>query len=139
MAITHSLTTSYRVASYNADIDFGSDTFKMALYTSAATLGPDTTAYTATEEVVGTGYTAGGATITGITIYSGSPGAYIDFNNPEWSGATFTARGALVYRVGAGDPSVAVIDFGEEKTVSSGLFRVDLPPATEATAIIRYS
>jgi len=138
MAISHSLTIPYRIASYRAEIDFDVDTFKVALYTDAANLDKDTTAYTATGEVVGAGYTAGGQTLTGVTISSDSGGAYIDFIDPEWPSSTFTARGALVYKVGSGNPSVAVIDFGGDKTVSGGLFKMNLPPATSSTAIIRY-
>jgi hypothetical protein len=139
MAITHALTTSYRVASYKAAINFEADTFKVALYTSAANLNKSTTAYTATGEVVGAGYTAGGKVLTGITVNDDGSTAFIDFVDPEWPASTFTARGALIYRVGTGDPSVAVIDFGVDKTVSSGLFKMNLPPATGATAIIRYT
>lgn len=139
MAITHTLTISYRVASYNAEIDFGSDTFKMALYTSAAVLDQNTSAYTTEGEVVGTGYTAGGVTLTGIVVASDSGGAYIDFVDPEWANATFTTRGAMIYRSGLGNPSVAIIDFGSDKTVSSGLFRTSLPIASSSSAIIRYT
>lgn len=138
MAITHAMTVSFKSDCLKANIDFDTDTFKMALYTDAANLDATTTAYTATGEVVGAGYIAGGMTLTGVTVATSGVVAYVDFDNPEWTSASFTARGALIYRAGSGDPSVGVIDFGENKTVSSGTFRVDIPPATASTAIVRY-
>ena len=137
MAITQAMCTSFKEDLFNKIQDLEADTIKIALYTSSATLGAATTAYSATNEVSGTGYTAGGETLTSATVATSGTTAYVDFDNPEWTSATFTARGALIYNdTTAGDNSVAVLDFGGDFTVSSGTFRVVFP-APGATAIIR--
>ena len=137
MAITQAMCTSFKEDLFNKLQDLEADTIKIALYTSSATLGAATTAYSATNEVSGTGYTAGGETLTTATVATSGTTAYVDFDNPEWTSATFTARGALIYNdTTAGDNSVAVLDFGGDFTVSSGTFRVVFP-APGATAIIR--
>jgi hypothetical protein len=137
VAITQAMCTSFKEDLLNKIQDLEADTIKIALYTSAATLGAATTAYSATNEVSGTGYTAGGETLTSATVATSGTTAYVDFDNPEWTTATFTARGALIYNdTTAGDNSVAVLDFGGDFTVSSGTFRVVFP-APGATAIIR--
>jgi hypothetical protein len=137
MAITQAMCTSFKEDLFNKIQDLEADTIKIALYTSSATLGAATTAYSATNEVSGTGYTAGGETLTTATVDTSGTTAYVDFDNPEWTTATFTARGALIYNdTTAGDNSVAVLDFGGDFTVSSGTFRVVFP-APGATAIIR--
>jgi hypothetical protein len=137
MAITQAMCTSFKEDLLNKIQDLEADTIKIALYTSAATLGAATTAYSATNEISGTGYTAGGVTLTTATVATSGTTAYVDFDNPEWTTATFTARGALIYNdTTAGDNSVAVLDFGGDFTVSSGTFRVVFP-APGATAIIR--
>ena len=137
MAITQAMCTSFKEDLLNKIQDLEADTIKIALYTSAATLGAATTAYSATNETSGTGYTAGGVTLTSATVATSGTTAYVDFDNPEWTTATFTARGALIYNdTTAGDNSVAVLDFGGDFTVSSGTFRVVFP-APGATAIIR--
>jgi hypothetical protein len=137
MAITQAMCTSFKEDLLNKLQDLGADTIKIALYTSTATLGAATTAYSATNEISGTGYTAGGETLTSATVATSGTTAYVDFDNPEWTTATFTARGALIYNdTTAGDNSVAVLDFGGDFTVSSGTFRVVFP-APGATAIIR--
>jgi hypothetical protein len=137
MAITQAMCTSFKEDLFNKIQDLEADTIKIALYTSSATLGAATTAYSATNEVSGTGYTAGGETLTTATVATSGTTAYVDFDNPEWTTATFTARGALIYNdTTAGDNSVAVLDFGGDFTVSSGTFRVVFP-APGATAIIR--
>jgi hypothetical protein len=137
VAITQAMCTSFKEDLLNKIQDLEADTIKIALYTSAATLGAATTAYSATNEVSGTGYTAGGVTLTSATVATSGTTAYVDFDNPEWTTATFTARGALIYNdTTAGDNSVAVLDFGGDFTVSSGTFRVVFP-APGATAIIR--
>jgi hypothetical protein len=137
MAITQAMCTSFKEDLFNKIQDLEADTIKIALYTSSATLGAATTAYSATNEVSGTGYTAGGETLTSATVATSGTTAYVDFDNPEWTTATFTARGALIYNdTTAGDNSVAVLDFGGDFTVSSGTFRVVFP-APGATAIIR--
>ena len=137
MAITQAMCTSFKEDLFNKIQDLEADTIKIALYTSSATLGAATTAYSATNEISGTGYTAGGETLTTATVATSGTTAYVDFDNPEWTTATFTARGALIYNdTTAGDNSVAVLDFGGDFTVSSGTFRVVFP-AAGATAIIR--
>ena len=137
MAITQAMCTSFKEDLFNKLQDLEADTIKIALYTSAATLGAATTAYSVTNEVSGAGYTAGGVTLTSATVATSGTTAYVDFDNPEWTSATFTARGALIYNdTTAGDNSVAVLDFGGDFTVSSGTFRVVFP-APGATAIIR--
>jgi hypothetical protein len=137
MAITQAMCTSFKEDLFNKIQDLEADTIKIALYTSSATLGAATTAYSATNEVSGTGYTAGGETLTTATVATSGTTAYVDFDNPEWTTATFTARGALIYNdTTAGDNSVAVLDFGGDFTVSSGTFRVVFP-APGAAAIIR--
>ena len=137
MAITQAMCTSFKEDLFNKIQDLEADTIKIALYTSTATLGAATTAYSATNEISGTGYTAGGETLTSATVATSGTTAYVDFDNPEWTTATFTARGALIYNdTTVGDNSVAVLDFGGDFTVSSGTFRVVFP-APGATAIIR--
>jgi hypothetical protein len=137
MAITQAMCTSFKEDLFNKLQDLEADTIKIALYTSSATLGAATTAYSATNEISGTGYTAGGVTLTSATVATSGTTAYVDFDNPEWTTATFTARGALIYNdTTVGDNSVAVLDFGGDFTVSSGTFRVVFP-APGAAAIIR--
>ena len=137
MAITQAMCTSFKEDLFNKLQDLDTDTIKIALYSSSATLDASTTAYTATNEVTGTGYSAGGETLANSTVATSGTTAYVDFDNPEWTSATFTARGALIYNdTLAGDNSIAVLDFGGDFTVSSGTFRIVFP-APGATAIIR--
>lgn len=118
-------------------------TFKLALYTSAATLNANTTAYSSTNEVIGTGYTAGGNTLTiNVNPTTGGSGniAYLSFADSVWSSATITARGALVYLANGGtNPAVCVLDFGSDKSTTGGTFTVQFPSATNTSAIIRIS
>ena len=137
MAITQAMCTSFKEDLFQKEQDMDSDTLKIALYTSSASLDATTTAYTTSNEVTGTGYTAGGETLTGATIGTSGTTAYVDFDDPEWTSASFTARGALIYNdTLAGNNSVAVLDFGGDFTVSSGTFRIVFP-AAGATAILR--
>ena len=137
MAITQAMCTSFKEDLFNKEQDLDTDTIKIALYTSSATLDASTTAYTATNEVTGTGYSAGGETLANSTVATSGTTAYVDFDNPEWTSASFTARGALIYNdTTAGDNAIAVLDFGGDFTVSSGTFRIVFP-APGATAIIR--
>lgn len=118
------------------------DTMKIALYTNLATLDNTTTIYTTSNEVVGTGYTAGGNTLTGAAIGSDltSPGtAWITFSNTSWTTATFTARGALIYDSTRSNAAIAVLDFGADKTATAGTFTVQIPAAAAATALIRIA
>ena len=125
----------------NGDYDFSVDTFKIALYTNAASLSNTTDVYTTDGEVVATGYTAGGETLTvsQVPIVNGTnpPTAYISFSNVTWT-AAFTARGALIYKSGSGNPTVCVLDFGNDKT-STTTFTVQFPAATNTSAIIRIA
>ena len=141
MPLFQTATNTFRTGLANAAYNFSSDTFKIALYTGAATLDENTTAYTATNEVVAAGYTAGGATLTvSVTPTTGNAGniAYLSFSNVSWS-AALTARGALIYKFnGTTNPSVCVLDFGGEKT-SRTVFQIQFPPADNSSAIIRIA
>lgn len=144
MAITQAMCTSFKVGILGADFDFGSgtsQTFKIALYTSSATLNATTTAYTTSNEVVGTGYTAGGNTLT-ISQVPTSTGttAFLDFADSTWSSATITARGAMIYLAnGTTNPSICILDFGGDKTSTNGNFTVIFPAADASNAIIRIA
>ena len=116
------------------------DTFKLALYTNSASFTAATTAYTATNEVVGTGYTAGGGTLTNVTPTSSGTTAFADFADLTFSTATITARGAMIYNdTAAGDPSVVILDFGSDKTSTAGDFTIVFPAADATNAIIRIA
>jgi len=118
----------------------GGDTFKIALYDNNASFTAATTAYTATNEVTGTGYTAGGNTLTRIDPTSSGTTAFTDFADTTWSSSTITARGALIYNdSAAGDPAVVVLDFGSDKTSTNGDFTVVFPTADATNAIIRIA
>ena len=143
MAITQAMCTSFKkelmTGTHNFTASTG-NTFKIALYTSSATLSAATTAYTATNEVSGTGYTAAGNTLTNVTPTTSGTTAYTDFADTTWSTATITARGALIYNdTAAGDPSVIVLDFGSDKTSTSGDFTIVFPTADASNAIIRIA
>ena len=143
MAITQAMCTSFKQALLDGEMDFSSDTaqtFKIALYTSSATLDASTTAYSATNEVSGTGYSAGGNTLT-ISANPTTSGttAFLDFADTTWSSATITARGALIYKSGGSNPAVAVLDFGGDKTSTAGDFTVQFPTANASNAIIRVA
>jgi len=142
MAIQQGATNTFKVGMPSGDFDFGTDTFKIALYTAAASIGPDTTAYTTVGEVVATGYTAGGETLTvtqtpTIGNQTGNATVYMSFANATWTSA-LTARGALIYKSGSGNPTVCVLDFGSDK-ISTTTFTVQFPAATNTAAIIRIS
>lgn len=139
MAITSALCTSFKQELLNKEHDMDTDTFKIALYTSSASLDATTTAYSVTNEISGTGYTAGGVTLTGGTIATSGTTAYVDFNDATWSSASFTAAGALIYNTSNSNKAIAVIDFGGDQTVSSGTFTVTMPAADASNAIIRLA
>lgn len=136
MAITQAMCTSFKADILNKEQDLEADTLKIALYTSSATLGATTTAYSTTNEVSGTGYSPGGVTLTSKTVQTTGTTAYFDAADPEWTSASFTARGALIYNSTNADKAIAVLDFGGDFTVSSGTFRIVFP-AAGASAIIR--
>jgi len=137
MAITQAMCTSFKEDLFQKEQDLDTDTIKIALYTSSATLDATTTAYTTSGEVSGTGYSAGGVTLTGATIGTSGTTAYVDFDDPEWTTASFTTAGALIYNdTTAGDNAIAVLSFGGDFTVTAGTFRIVFP-AAGAAAIIR--
>ena len=115
------------------------DTMKIALYTNSATLDATTTIYTTSGEVVGTGYTAGGNTLTGNAISSGGTTAWLTFSDSSWTTATITARGALIYDSTQSNAAIAVLDFGADKTSTAGTFTVQMPVAAASTALIRIA
>ena len=135
MAITSAICNSYKKEILDGTHSSG-DTYKIALYTSSADLGASTTAYSSTNEVSGTGYTAGGATLSGFSSGLASSTAYLTFSDPSWSNATITARGCLIYNSSKSNKAVAVFDFGSDVSSTSGTFTVDLP-AAGASALIR--
>jgi len=140
MAITTAMCSSFKKELFEGVHDFTAHTFKMALYTSSATLGAATTAYSATNEVSGTGYTAGGQALDNPTVTLSGTTAFIDFDDETWTNATITARGALIYNdTVAGDPAVAVFDFGSDKTSTAGDFVVQFPTADSSNAIVRIA
>ena len=137
MSIVQTQTTSFKKELYEAVHNLSTDTLKIALYTGNASLNEDTTAYTTSNEVVASGYTAGGNTLTGVTISSADYTAYVNFANTSWM-AAITARCALIYNVTQGNKSIAVIDFGADKT-STTTFTITMPANTSTTALIRSS
>lgn len=143
MAITQAMCTSFKQELMEAKHNFlasGGNTFKLALYTSSATLDATTTAYTVTNEASGTGYTATGAALTNIDPTTSGTTAFTDFADLTFSTATITARGALIYNdTAAGDPSVIVLDFGADKTSTAGDFTISFPTADASNAIIRIA
>ena len=143
MAITQAMCTSFKKALLDGEMDFSSDTaqsYKIALYTSSASLDAATTAYTTSNEVSGTGYTAGGNTLTISTAPTTSgTTAFLSFGTTTWSTATITARGALIYQAGGSTPAVAVLDFGGDKTSTAGDFQITFPTADATNAIIRIA
>jgi len=144
LSIVQSMTTSFKVGLLDGDFDFSSNTaqtFKIALFTSSASLSAATTVYSATGEASGTAYTAGGATLTISTVPTSSgTTAYLSFSNVTWSASSITARGALIYKAdGVTNPSVAVIDFGEDRTTSAQNFVISFPTANASGAIVRVA
>ena len=137
MSIVQTQTTSFKKELYQAVHNLATDTLKIALYTGNADLNASTTVYTTANEVVASGYTAGGNTLTGVTISSADYTAYVNFANTAWT-AAITARCALIYNVTQGNKSIAVIDFGADKT-STTTFTITMPANTSTTALIRSS
>lgn len=148
MSIQQTATTSFKVEVLQAVHNFGPtspDTFKVALYTGNASIGPSTTVYTTTNEVTGPGYVAGGNTLvvsvtpTAANNISNVPTAFVSFSNSSWTNATFIARGALIYNATEGNKSVAVLDFGSDKTVNNDTFQIIFPTPDANSAIVRIS
>jgi hypothetical protein len=138
MAIVQTQTTSFKAQLYQGIHDLTTDVIKIALYTANANLNEDTTVYSSTNEVPNTGtYSAGGAQLTPITVSSSGYTAFVGFPNISWTGA-ITARCALIYNATQGNKSVAVLDFGSDKT-SVGTFTITMPANTATAALIRSS
>jgi hypothetical protein len=148
MTIAQTSTTSFKVELLQAVHSFGPtspDTFKIALYTATSDIGPATTVYTTSNEVVGTGYVAGGNTLVISTSPTsgdntqGIPTAFVSFANTSWTNSSITARGALIYNSTEGNKSVAVLDFGADKTTVNTTFLITFPTASSTAAIIRIA
>ena len=143
MAISQAMCTSFKKELLEAKHNFlnsGGDTFKIALYTSSASLGASTTAYTTSNEISGTNYSAKGNTLTRVDPSSSGTTALTDFADSSWSTATFTARGALIFNEDtSGDTSVLVLDFGADKTATAGTFTITFPTPDADDAIIRIA
>jgi|TARA_R100000234_G_scaffold104582_1_gene74426 hypothetical protein len=143
MSISQAMCTSFKKELMEAKHNFlnsGGNTFKLAMYTSSASLGAGTTAYTTSNEVSGTGYTAKGNTLTRVDPTTSSTTAFTDFADTTFSSATLTARGALIFNEDtSGDTSVCVLDFGGDKTSTAGDFTIVFPTADASNAIIRIA
>jgi hypothetical protein len=140
MSIQQGLTNSFKQEMLQSGQNLLTDTLYMALYTAFSDIGQLTTVYTTTNEVTGTGYTAGGRPVTGATINTDvdTGVVYVNFNNVSWPGASFIARGALIYNVTRSNKSVAVLDFGADKSFNSINNTVAMPVNTATTALIRF-
>ncbi len=136
MAITQAMCTSFKSECLQEGHQMATDTIKIALFTSSATLGATTTAYSTTNEISGTGYTAGGVALTSQTVATSGTTAYFDAADPSWTSASFTANGAVIYNSTNSDKAIAVLAFGGDFTVSAGTFTIVFP-AAGASAIIR--
>ena len=143
MAITSAICNSFKTEILTGTHNFsasGGNTFNLALYTSDATLNKSTTAYTTSNEVSGSGYTAKGNALTSVTPALSTDTAVCDFADTSFTSASFTARGCLIFNDSAsGDPAVCAIDFGSDKTVTSGTFTIQFPTADASNAIIRIA
>ena len=143
MAITQTLTDTFKQDCLDGAHNLGTsgDTLKIALYTSSASLGATTSAYTTSNEVSGTGYTAGGATLSSQAVAYDATNqvAFFDAADPAFTTATITARGALIYNNSKSNASIAVLDFGSDFSSSNGTFQIQLPTAAHNTALIRIS
>jgi len=150
MAITSAVCTSFKVLALKGSMNFTAstgDTFKIALFTSSATLGAATTDYSTSNEITntsGTAYTAGGEALTSVTPVADSTTAVCDFSDVSWSSASFTANGCLIYNTTTGTgtgttDTVCAIAFGGDKTVSSGTFTIQFPTADASDAILRLA
>lgn len=137
--ITAGLTNSFKEQLLLGVHDFETDVMKIALYTSAAELGPNTLEYTAVGETSGVGYTATGQVLTSAVVTRTGNVAFVSFANPTWAAATFTARGALIYNSSKSNKSVGVLNFGLDQTMLSQQFQIQFPPDNAESALIRIS
>jgi len=131
-------TVSFREELLKAIHNLQTDTLKLALYTSLVTLNEDTTAYSVTHEVVGSGYSAGGVVLTGVTINNSNGIVYVNFNNAAWNPASFTSAGGLIYNFSKANRSIAVVSFGNDKTATN-TFTVQMPTNTYTSALLRFN
>ena len=138
MAILQGMCSSFKQESWLGIHDLATDTLKLALYTAAADLSQATTVYTATGEVVGTGYPPGGIPLTNVQVLLSGTTAYVTFDNPVFANASFVCRGGLIYNDSKADRAIAVLDFGADKT-ANGTFPIQLPAATAASALLRFA
>ena len=138
MAFEQTLVTSFKQEVLLGVHDLDTDVLKIALYSAAASLDSSTTAYSTSNEITGTGYVAGGQTLTGVTVLTSGTTAYVTFDNAVWSPAAFTARGALIYNSSKSDKAIAVLDFGSDKTATT-TFTVQMPASTATSALIRFA
>jgi len=139
MAISQALCTSFKSELLGGTHDLDTDVIKIALFTSSATLDATTTAYSVTNEVSGTGYSAGGNTLANVTISVDGTTAIVDCDDTTWTSATITANGALIYNSSKSDKAIAVLAFGGDKTSTNGDFTIQFPAAAAATALIRIA
>jgi hypothetical protein len=137
--IVQTQTTSFKAELYEGIHDLIDDTIKIALFNANADLTASTTVYSTNQEVTGTGYTAGGNTLTGATVRSSGTTAYVSFDNTSWSSASFTSRGALIYNSSKANRSVAVLNFGSDKIVANRTLTIEFPSNDVTSAIIRSS
>ena len=137
--IVQTQTTSFKAELYEGIHDLIDDTIKIALFNANADLTASTTVYSTNQEVTGTGYTAGGNTLTGATVRSSGTTAYVSFDNTSWSSASFTSRGALIYNSSKANRSVAILNFGSDKIVANGTLTIEFPSNDVTSAIIRSS
>jgi hypothetical protein len=137
--IAQTQTTSFKAELYEGIHNLLTDNIKIALYTANANLNEATTLYSSDNEVVGSGYSATGNTLTGVTVSTLGGVAYVSFNNTSWSSASFTCRGALIYNATKANRSIAILNFGSDKTVSNNTFLITFPANIANSAIIRSS
>ena len=137
--IVQTQTTSFKAELYEGIHDLIDDTIKIALFNANADLSASTTVYSTNQEVTGTGYTAGGNTLTGATVRSSGTTAYVSFDNTSWSSASFTSRGALIYNSSKANRSIAVLNFGSDKIVANGTLTIEFPSNDVTSAILRSS
>jgi hypothetical protein len=138
MALVQGLCSSFKQESWRGIHDLDTDTLQLALYISAADLGPSTTVYTTSNEVSGGGYTAGGIVLTGAQVLLSGPTAYFACDNAVWTSVNFVARGGLIYNASKANRAIAVLDFGADKTAGPN-FTVQIPAATASTALLRFA
>ena len=134
---TAGLTTSFKQELLLGVHDLDTDVLKVALYTEAATLGPETTVYSSTNEVSSTGYNAGGQVLLNVVVQGGEGTGYAGFDNPQWASVSFTTRGALIYNSSKANRSIGVFNFGSNQTMLNQSFQIQLPGDNPGTAVIR--